>query len=119
MYLHISDNVNSIFIQFRMRYKILETLSHKYVICAFAQLLVSHNLMIKQVASLLSHPNEMVVHEVLAFLEAILQFGNTHVQEGLEDLIKSRQHTVFPTMQAIFKRALVAYKERCVRVKIQ
>ncbi len=63
---------------------------------------------------LLSHPNERVVYEVLAFLEAILQFGNTHVQEGLKDLIKSREHQVFPTLKAILKRASVVYKERLV-----
>ena len=61
---------------------------------------------------LLSHPNERVVYEVLAFLEAILQFGNTHVQKGLKDLIKSRQHQVFPTLQGILKKASVVYKER-------
>ncbi len=61
---------------------------------------------------LLSHPNEKIVCEVLAFLEAILEFGNTHVQKGLEDLIKSREHQVFPTLRAILKRAAVVYRER-------
>ena len=65
-----------------------------------------------QVMPLLSHPNERIVYEVLAFLEAILEFGNTHVQEGLKDLIQSREHQVFPTLQAILKRASVVYKER-------
>ena len=61
---------------------------------------------------LLSHPDERIVYEVLAFLEAIMEYGNTHVQEGLRDLIQSREHQVFPTLRAILKRASVVYKER-------
>lgn len=61
---------------------------------------------------LLSHPDERVVYEVLAFLEAILEFGNRHVQEGLKDLIKSREHQVFPTLKAILKRVSIVYQER-------
>lgn len=61
---------------------------------------------------LLSHPNERIVYEVLAFLEAILEFGNTHVQEGLKHLIQSREYQVFPTLKAILKSASVVYKER-------
>ena len=67
-----------------------------------------------QVMPLLSHPNERIVYEVLAFLEAILEFGNTHVQKGLNDLIQSREHQVFPTLRAILKSASVVYKERYV-----
>ena len=61
---------------------------------------------------LLSHPNEKIVYEVLAFLEAILEYGNTHVQKGLKELLKSREQQVFPTLQGILKRASVVYKER-------
>lgn len=61
---------------------------------------------------LLSHPDERVVYEVLAFLEVILDFGNTHVQEGLQELIQSREHQVFPTLGAILKRTSILYKER-------
>ena len=63
---------------------------------------------------LLSHPDQRIVCEVLAFLEAILEFGNTHVQEGLKDLIKSRQHRIFPTLEAIVKLASVKYQERYI-----
>ena len=64
-----------------------------------------------QVIPLLSHPDERIVYEVLAFLEAILEYGNSHVQEGLKDVIKSKQQ-VFPTLKAILKRASIVYQER-------
>jgi hypothetical protein len=60
---------------------------------------------------LLSHPDERIVYEVLAFLEAILEYGNHHVQEGLKDIIRSKQQ-VFPTLKAILKRASIVYQER-------
>lgn len=61
---------------------------------------------------LLSHPDQRIVCEVLAFLEAILEFGNTHVQGGLKDLINSHQHHIFPTLEAILKLASIMYQER-------
>lgn len=60
---------------------------------------------------LLSHPDERIVYEVLAFLEAILEYGNSHVQEGLKEVIGSRQQ-VFPTLNAIVKKASIVYEER-------
>lgn len=65
-----------------------------------------------QVMPLLSHPNEKIVHEVLAFLEAILDFGNTDVQEGLKELVKSREHQLFSTLKAILKKSSTAFHER-------
>ena len=61
---------------------------------------------------LLSHPNEKVVCEVLAFLEALLGFGNTHVQDGLKELIQSSGHQVFLTLKDILKKASINYNER-------
>ena len=61
---------------------------------------------------LLSHPNEKVVYEVLAFLEALLEFGNAHVQEGLKELIHTRDHQAFPTLKAILKKSSIVYRER-------
>ena len=61
---------------------------------------------------LLSHPDERIVYEVLAFLETILGFGNSNVQQGLKELIKSREHQVFPTLKAILNRASIIYQER-------
>ena len=60
---------------------------------------------------LLSHSNEQIVQEVLAFLEAILDFGNTHVQNGLQEL-KSHEHQVFSTLRTILKRASTTFNER-------
>ena len=65
-----------------------------------------------QIMPLLSHPDERIVYEVLAFLEAILEFGNTHVQEGLKELIKAKEQHVFPTLKSIVKRSSIVYQER-------
>lgn len=66
-------------------------------------------LLYAQVMPFLSHPNERVVFEVVAFLEALLEFGNTDVQNGLKAIIKSHQQQVFPTLKAILQRASVIY----------
>ena len=52
------------------------------------------------------------MYEVLAFLEALLEFGNTHVQDGLKEIIETREHQVFPTLKAILKKAAIVYRER-------
>lgn len=62
---------------------------------------------------LLSHPNKRVVCEVLAFLESIMEFSNTHVQEGLKDLVRFRHH-VFPILEATLTRESIIYQERYV-----
>ena len=61
---------------------------------------------------LLSHPNEKVVYEVLAFLEALLDSNNTHVQNGLKEFIQTHEHHVLPTLQSILKKASIDYAER-------
>ena len=71
-----------------------------------------NSVLLAQVMPLLSHPDERIVYEVLAFLEAILEYGNTHVQEGLKEFIKSKGQQVFPTLKAILNRASIVYQER-------
>ncbi len=61
---------------------------------------------------LLSHPNERIVNEVLAFLDALLESGNKNVQEGFTELKKFRENQMFPTLQTMLKRASTVYKER-------
>ena len=68
---------------------------------------------------LLCHPDERIVFEVLAFLEAILEFGNTHVQAGLKELIATKGQQVFPTLEAILKQVSISYQERYVRTYIR
>ena len=63
---------------------------------------------------LLSHPNDKIVNEVLAFLDALLESGNINVQKGFTELKKFREHQMFPTLQTMLRRAAVVYKERCV-----
>ncbi len=67
---------------------------------------------ILQVMPLLSHPNERIVNEVLAFLDALLESGNSKVQEGLKVIIQSREHQIFPTLKSMLRSAAVVYKER-------
>ena len=54
------------------------------------------------------------MYEVLAFLEALLEFGNTHVQDGLKEIIRTREHQTFPTLKAILQKAAIVYKEKYV-----
>lgn len=65
---------------------------------------------------LLSHPNEKIVHEVLAFLDTLLGFNNTHVQNGLKALIKMHGQLVLPALKSMLKRASIDYNERQVVV---
>ena len=67
-----------------------------------------------QVIPLLSHPNDEIVREVLAFLKAILFAGNRHVQQGLEYLQHTREDGLFTTMQDLLTNAAMTHRERCV-----
>ena len=61
---------------------------------------------------LLSHPNERIVNEVLAFLDALLESGNSNVQEGLKVIIQSREKQIFPTLKSMLRKAAIVYNER-------
>ena len=63
---------------------------------------------------LLTYPDSRVVCETLALLETILDFGNTHVQEGLRDLTRLKQTKVLPTLTELLKKGAVVYHETCV-----
>ncbi len=65
-----------------------------------------------QVVPLLSHPNDDIVREVLAFLEAIFYSGNRTVQEGMNHLFSTREERLFSTMQELLHNAAITYKER-------
>ena len=67
-----------------------------------------------QVIPLLSHPNDEIVREVLAFLKAILFAGNRHVQQGLEYLQHTREDGLFTTMQGLLRNAAITHRERWV-----
>ena len=66
--------------------------------------------------SLLSHPSDEIVYEVLALLKVLLESGNKDVQKGLTSLISAREHRLFPTLQRMLKQSAVAYRERYVNV---
>ncbi len=61
---------------------------------------------------LLSHPNEGIVIETMAFLEALLEFGNTNVQKGFDELTLLHDNRVFLTLQKKFERTIVSYQQR-------
>jgi len=65
-----------------------------------------------QVVPLLSHPNDEIVREVLAFLRVMLYSGNRTVQEGFEHLMEAREEGLFTTMRSLLHYAAVTYKER-------
>jgi len=57
------------------------------------------------VIPLLSHPNDEIVREVLAFLKTIMFSGNRHVQEGMAHLLSTREERLFTMMQGLFTHA--------------
>ena len=63
---------------------------------------------------LLSHPNEMIVDEVLLLLQALLESGNREVQKNLLLELKTSQDSLmFPTLlRTITRKSLFLYKER-------
>ena len=69
-----------------------------------------------QVIPLLSHPNDEIVREVLAFLKAIMFSGNRHVQEGMAHLLSTREERLFTTMQGLLTHAAITHRERYMLV---
>ena len=67
---------------------------------------------LSQIIPLLSHPNDEIVREVLAFLKAILFAGNRHVQKGLEYLLHTREEGLFTTMHSLLTNAAITHRER-------
>ena len=67
-----------------------------------------------QVVPLLSHPNDEIVCEVLAFLKAMLYSGNCTVQRGFRHLLETREERLFTTLSNLLQCAAITYKEMCV-----
>ena len=67
-----------------------------------------------QIVPLLSHPNDEIVREVLAFLKVMLFSGNRTVQRGFEHLLETREERLFTTMRGLLQHASVTYTERSV-----
>ena len=67
---------------------------------------------VSRVVPLLSHTNDEIVREVLAFLKAMLYSGNSHVQEGLNTVFDTREERLFTTMASLLKDAAITYNER-------
>ena len=67
---------------------------------------------VSRVVPLLSHPNDDIVREVLAFLRAMLYSGNRHVQEGLNTVFDTREKRLFTTMAGLLQNTAAAFNER-------
>ena len=67
---------------------------------------------VSRIVPLLSHPNDEIVREVLAFLKAMLYSGNRHVQEGLNTVFDTREERLFTTMVDLLQNAAITFNER-------
>ena len=67
---------------------------------------------VSRIVPLLSHPNDDIVREVLAFLKAMLYSGNRHVQEGLNTVFDTREERLFTTMTGLLQNTAAAFNER-------
>ena len=61
---------------------------------------------------LLSHPNNAITREALAFLEVLFEFGNSHLQEASKDLLNLHENHFFLIMQEAMREAVLVYRER-------
>ena len=60
-----------------------------------------------------------MIREILAFLDVLLESGNTDVQEGLKEILKCKEHPMFATFERVLKEDAIAYSERCVHVMVE
>ena len=67
---------------------------------------------VARVVPMMSHPNDAVISEVLAFLKAMFFSGNRHVQEGMEHLLETREERLLSTVQSLLQNAAVTFNER-------
>jgi inositol 1,4,5-triphosphate receptor type 1 len=73
---------------------------------------------VSRIVPLLSHSNDEIVREVLAFLKAMLYSGNSHVQEGMNTVFDTREERLFTTMASLLKNSAFTFNERWVEVWI-
>ena len=67
---------------------------------------------VSRVVPMISHPNDAIVREVLAFLKAMFYSGNRHVQQGMEHLLETREERLFSTVQNLLQNAAITFNER-------
>lgn len=67
---------------------------------------------VTRVLPLLSHPNDDIIGEVLAFLKAMFYSGNRHVQEGMNTVFDTREETVFKIIGSLLQDAAIMLNER-------
>ena len=67
---------------------------------------------VSRVVPLLSHPNDEIVREVLAFMKVMLYSGNRHVQEGMEYILETREERLFTMMQSLLQHAATTFSEK-------
>ncbi len=67
---------------------------------------------VSRVVPMLSHPNDAIVREVLAFLKVIFFSGNPHVQKGMKHLLDTREERLFSTIQSLLQAFAITFNER-------
>ncbi len=67
---------------------------------------------VSRVVPMLSHPNDAIIREVLAFLKSLFFSGNPHVQQGMKHLLDTREERLFSTVQSLLQNAAVTFNER-------
>ena len=67
---------------------------------------------VARVVPMLSHPNDTIVKEVLAFLKAMFFSGNRHIQEGMRHLLETREERLFTTMRLLLQNSAITFNER-------
>lgn len=75
-----------------------------------------HGNAVSRIVPLLSHQNDEIVREVLAFLEAMLYSGNRHIQKGLNSVFDTREERLFTTMASLLQNSANTFKERLVNI---
>ncbi|XP_065909470.1 inositol 1,4,5-trisphosphate-gated calcium channel ITPR1-like [Dysidea avara] len=67
---------------------------------------------VERIVRLLSHPNDSISAEVLAFLSTLLYAGNKTVQEGFSYLMHTREEKLFSNIQKRLQQAAINDRER-------
>ena len=67
---------------------------------------------VARVVPMMSHPNDAVTREVLAFLKAMFFSGNRIVQKGMEHLLKTREERLLSNVQSLLQSAAIDFNER-------
>ena len=58
------------------------------------------------------HPNKVIVRQAMAFIEVLLELGNTHVQEALKYYLQVHENQLFVILYRALNKVALKYRER-------